>query len=55
LQGDKVIFINNKSSKEITISEIYKIFQKGEGKNITLIMNREGKVFFATVNLRRLI
>ncbi len=55
LQGDKVVFINNKSSKEITISEIYKLFQKGEGKNISLIVNREGKVFFASINLRRLI
>jgi predicted aspartyl protease len=55
LQGDKMVFINNKSSKEITISEIYKLFQKGEGKNINLIINREGKVFFATINLRRLI
>ncbi len=55
LQGDKVVFINNKSSHEITISEIYRLFQKGEGKNISLIMTREGKVFFATINLRRLI
>jgi hypothetical protein len=55
LQGDRMMFINNKSSKDISISEIYKLFQKGEGKNINLIMNREGKVFFATINLRRLI
>ena len=55
LQGDRVMFINNKSSKEITISEIYKLFQKGEGKNLNLIINREGKVFFATISLRRLI
>ena len=55
LQGDQVMFINNKSSKDISISEIYKLFQKGEGKNVNLIMNREGKIFFATINLRRLI
>ena len=55
LQGDRMMFINNKSSKDITISEIYKLFQKGEGKNINLIMKREGKIFFATINLRRLI
>lgn len=55
LQGDQVMFINNKSSKDISISEIYKLFQKGEGKNVNLIMNREGKLFFATINLRRLI
>jgi hypothetical protein len=55
LQGDKVIFINNKSSKDISISEIYKLFQKGEGKNINLIMKRGKDVFFTTINLRRLI
>jgi predicted aspartyl protease len=54
-QGDKVVFINNRSSKEITISEIYKIFQKGEGKPINLIVKRGKSVFFATLNLRRLI
>jgi hypothetical protein len=55
LQGDKVIFINNKASKDISISEIYKLFQKGEGKNINLIMKRGKDVFFTTINLRRLI
>ena len=55
MQGDRVMFINNRSSKDISISEIYKLFQKGEGKNVNLIMNREGKIFFATINLRRLI
>jgi hypothetical protein len=55
LQGDKLIFINNKSSKDISISEIYKLFQKGEGKNINLIMKRGQDVFFTTINLRRLI
>lgn len=55
LQGDLVMFINNKSSKDITISEIYKLFQKGEGKNINLIMKRGKDIFFTTINLRRLI
>jgi C-terminal processing protease CtpA/Prc len=54
-QGDRVIFINNKSSKDVTISEIYKIFQKGEGKPINLMVKRGNEVFFTTVNLRRLI
>lgn len=55
LQGDRVMFINNKSSKYISMSEIYKLFQKGEGKNINLIMKRGQDMFFATINLRRLI
>ncbi|MEA5459208.1 aspartyl protease family protein [Arcicella sp. LKC2W] len=54
-QGDRVIFINNKSSKDVTISEIYKIFQKGEGKPINLMVKRGNDIFFTTVNLRRLI
>ncbi|WP_158279581.1 aspartyl protease family protein [Arcicella aurantiaca] len=54
-QGDRVIFINNKSSKDVTISEIYKIFQKGEGKPINLMVKRGNEIFFTTVNLRRLI
>jgi Aspartyl protease/PDZ domain len=55
LQGDQVLFINNKASKDISISEIYKLFQKGEGKNINLIMKRGKEMFFTTINLRRLI
>jgi hypothetical protein len=54
-QGDKVIFINNRSSKDITISEIYKMFQRGEGKPVNLMVKRGQDVFFTTINLRRLI
>ncbi|MEA5137675.1 aspartyl protease family protein [Arcicella rigui] len=54
-QGDKVIFINNRSSKEISISEIYKLFQKGEGKPINLVVKRGKEVIITTVNLKRLI
>lgn len=54
-QGDKVIFINNRSSKEISISEIYKLFQKGEGKPINLVVKRGNDVIITTVNLKRLI
>jgi len=55
LQGDRLMFINNKSSRDITISEIYKLFQKGEGKKIDLILKRGENLFFTTINLRRLI
>jgi predicted aspartyl protease len=54
-EGDRVIFINNKSSKEITISEIYKLFQKGDGKLLNLVVKRGNGIILATVNLRRLI
>ena len=55
LQGDRIMFINNKASKDISISEIYKLFQKGEGKMLNLIMKRGDDLFFTTIYLRRLI
>ena len=54
-EGDRVMFINNRSSKDISISEIYKLFQKGEGKALNLVVKRGAGIFFATVNLKRLI
>ena len=54
-EGDRVMFINNKSSKDISISEIYKLFQKGEGKALNLVIQRGKGIVFATVNLKRLI
>lgn len=54
-QGDRVIFINNRSSRDVSISEIYKIFQKGEGKPVNLVVKRGANVIFTTVNLKRLI
>jgi C-terminal processing protease CtpA/Prc len=29
-EGDKLLFVNNKSSHDISISELYKLFQKGK-------------------------
>ncbi len=54
-EGDRVMFINNKSSKDISISEIYKLFQKGEGKPLNLVVKRGKGIILTTVNLRRLI
>ena len=54
-EGDRVMFINNRSSKDISISEIYKLFQKGEGKILNLVVKRGAGIVFTTVNLKRLI
>ena len=54
-EGDRVMFINNKSSKDISISEIYKLFQRGEGKALNLVVKRGNSFVITTVNLRRLI
>ncbi len=54
-QGDRVIFVNNKSYKDLSITDIYKIFQKGEGKPINMVVKRGQEVIFTILNLKRLI
>lgn len=54
-EGDEVLFINNKSSEDLIISEIYKLLQKGEGKEITLLVRRKGTIHFTKFQLKRMI
>jgi hypothetical protein len=54
-EGDNLMFIDNKYHNQLTISEIYKIFQKGEGKHITFIVNRGGEMVYANLILKRII
>lgn len=54
-EGDRVLFINNKSSQDITITEIYKLFQKGEGKPINFVIKRGPELIVTTLTLRRVI
>jgi predicted aspartyl protease len=54
-EGDEVLFINNKSSNDLIISEIYKILQKGEGKEISLLVRRNGSIQFVKFQLKRMI
>lgn len=54
-EGDEVLFINNKSSDDLIISEIYKLLQKGEGKEITLLIRRKGTIHFTKFQLKRMI
>jgi predicted aspartyl protease len=54
-EGDEILFINNNPAGELSISEIYKILQKGEGKEVNLLVRRRGNVQFAKFNLKRMI
>jgi hypothetical protein len=54
-EGDEVMYINNQAAQEITISDIYKMLQKGEGKEISLFIRRNGHVHFARFLLKRMI
>jgi len=54
-EGDELLFINNAPARQLNISEIYKIMQRGEGKAVGLMVRRSGQVFFTEVILKRMI
>lgn len=54
-EGDELLFINNKSADDLIISEIYKLLQKGEGKEIAMLVRRKGVIHFAKFQLKRMI
>lgn len=53
--GDEVLYVNNTSTKDLSISEIYKMFQKGEGKEVVLLIRRNGQIMIRQFALKRLI
>ena len=54
-EGDELLFINNNSANELTISDIYKVLQKGEGKEVSMLVRRNGQIIIANFALKRLI
>lgn len=54
-EGDELIFVNNQNVKEMTISEIYKVLSKKEGKEIEFFFRRKGELKFAYFKLKRMI
>jgi len=54
-EGDELMFVNNTSTGELTISDIYKVLQKGEGRVVTILVRREGRIIVTDFTLKRLI
>ncbi|TLV00010.1 aspartyl protease family protein [Dyadobacter luticola] len=55
LEGDQLLFIDDQSASELNISDIYKLMQRGDGKNIDLLVKRKGDIFFTQITLKRMI
>ena len=55
VEGDELLFVNNSSTHELTISDIYKMLQRGEGKEVSMLVRRDGKIIIAQFALKRLI
>lgn len=54
-EGDELLFINNNAANELSISDIYKVLQKGEGKEVSLLVRRNGQIIIASFALKRII
>lgn len=55
VEDDEVLFVNNTSTRDLTISDIYKILQKGEGKEVSMLVRRNGQIVIKQFALKRLI
>lgn len=54
-EGDELLFVNNTSVSNVTISEIYKLLQRGEGRELSLVIRRVNQLVVARMVLKRLI
>ena len=54
-EGDELMFINNEQTSTLSISNIHKALQRGEGKEVTLIIRRDGQLVITRFALRRMI
>ena len=55
IEGDELMFMNNQPAADLTISDIYKMLQKGEGKEVTMMVRRQGQIVVTQFALRRMI
>lgn len=54
-EGDELLFVNNSAVGSVTISDIYRLLQRGEGKELSLILRRVNSLVLARLVLKRLI
>lgn len=54
-EGDQILFVNDHAAADISISEIYKMLQKGDGREVELLIKRDGNIFFSRFLLHRMI
>ena len=53
--GDKIVSIDGTYCKGMTISEVYKRLQKGQGRNLMLAVVRNNRLFITELTLERVI
>ena len=53
--GDQIMFVDGEPVETKSFSELTKVFQKGDGKEVELLIKRDGNLFFSRFVLRRMI
>lgn len=53
--GDKIIKLNNKKANQLTLQSITELFQLYEGKQITIVVDRKGKLLTFKFNLEKIL
>ncbi|MEZ0542971.1 aspartyl protease family protein [Fibrella arboris] len=54
-EGDELLFVNNELASGLSISDIHKSLQRGEGKEVTLVVQRGGQLVVINFALKRMI
>lgn len=54
-EGDEVMFINSELASGLSISDVHKSLQRGDGKEVTLVVRRSGQFIVASFALKRMI
>jgi hypothetical protein len=55
IEGDQLLFVDDRAANDLNVSDIYKLMQLGDGKHIELLVKRKGNIFFTRLTLRRMI
>jgi C-terminal processing protease CtpA/Prc len=54
-ENDELIFINDQLTNDLSISDMYRLLQKGNGKEVSFFVRRNGQIQYIKFKLRRMI
>jgi hypothetical protein len=54
-EDDELIFINDQLTNDLTISDMYRLLQKGNGKEVSFFVRRNGQIQYVKFKLKRMI
>ncbi|OZI08775.1 signal protein PDZ [Siphonobacter sp. BAB-5385] len=54
-EGDQLISVNGEICRDLSMSDLYKIMQRGEGKELLMAIRRNGQLMVTSLVLKRII